>query len=87
LAERFTAIQIVSNGLPPFLIVVSNTDRNMANISQPRSERKFPETFCLTLIFRIARSEPLSQCLDNGSYPNLFIIPTYIITDRYRMCS
>jgi hypothetical protein len=58
-AARFTAKRIVSKGFPPFLIVVSNTDRNIANISEPRSDRKLPDTFCLTFIFRIACSEPL----------------------------
>ena len=58
-AARFTAKRIVSNGFPPFLMVVSITERNIANISEPRSEWKLPETFCLTFTFRIACSEPL----------------------------
>jgi len=48
-----------SEGFPPFLIIVATTDRNTANISDPRSDRNPPDTFCLTFRFRIARSEPL----------------------------
>jgi len=73
------ANRIDSDGFPPFLIIVSTTDRNIANISAPRLERNPPETFCFTFRFRIARSEPLSQHLDNSSYPNFFIIPTYAV--------
>jgi hypothetical protein len=48
-----------SDGFPPFLIMVSMTERNIANISAPRSERNPPDTFCFTFRLRIARSKAL----------------------------
>jgi hypothetical protein len=61
------------------------TDRITENAFAPSGERKSPETFCLTLNVLTALSEALSQLLDNGAYPNFFHIPTFFITDRYRM--
>ena len=62
-----------------FFKTVSVTERKIAKRADPSGERNCPDTFCFILIFRIDRSEALSNCCDNASYPNFFIIPTFTL--------
>ncbi|MBK5203569.1 MAG: hypothetical protein JJE45_07620 [Prolixibacteraceae bacterium] len=62
-----------------FFKTVSVTERRIAKRADPSGERNCPDTFCFILMFRMDRSEALSQQLDNASYPNLFIIPTFVV--------
>lgn len=50
---------MASNGDCPFFHAVSAMECRAWNASASESERKYPDIFCLTLSFRIPRSEPL----------------------------
>src|SRR5690554_3595189 len=54
-----TAKRSVVKGSPPRFITVSITERITANLVAPWVERNWPEIFCLTLTFLMARSEEL----------------------------
>lgn len=54
-----TRARMASRGDCPFFHAVSAMEWRAWKASAPVSERKQPDIFCLTLSFRIPRSEPL----------------------------